>query len=243
MKRWWIVAGCVSGLAACGGGGDQGGAATDQTPFGYAVSQARAQPLEQSCSASVDAIAPPVVPPEPPAGEVLLLPAAEGAGALYSVLETTESRVATSGKTVEVFERESFHDTADCSGDALVSSQVNANGQPVPVMRMTYLNTIASAQVHRLDGSTVGAVVDRVEVAVNSQSGLYDFAFFGPMVSGSQEKQDFSTTATFTINGVSVTRTHEMQAPASVVLGLALLNGEVSNVLPLSDGVFQEVAE
>lgn len=251
MKPWWMVAGCVLGLAACGGGGDPVGAGTEQTPFEELVSEARAQPLEQSCRTSGGGLTPPVeapvvspvVAPAPAVPEVSVLSATQGPTGVYSVLEVTESRVAASGKAVELLERESFHGTADCAGDALVSGQVKARGQPAAVMRIAYLNTLASAQVRRLDGSTFSTVVDRVEVAVNPHSGVYDFAFLSAEVAGSQAQQDFTTTATFTINGVSVTQTHEIQAPATAVLGLARLNGEVVNVLPLSEGVFQEVAD
>lgn len=242
MKQWWIAACVVVSLSACGGGGD-GVASDEQTPFEFVVSESRAQPLEQSCRASADGTAPPVSEPLPLTPEPPVQPTAAGTGSAFSVLEVTEARAAASGKTVEVLERESFHDTTDCSGTALVSSQVQANGQQVPVARITYLNTLRSAQVRRLDGSTVTTLVDRVEVAVNPNSGAYEFAFLSPTVAGSQQKQGFTTTATFTLNGVTTTQTHELEAPATAVVGLARLNGEIVNLLPVSDGVFQEMTD
>lgn len=194
------------------GGGGDEG--STQSPFQVLVQQSRAQPTETFC--------------ERRSG--------------YSVLATVEIRTSASGQSIEAFDRESYHGSPDCTGAAQVQNRVLSGNAEVPVVRITYVSSLRSALVRLLDGRTLSTPVDRVNVGVNPDAGVYRFDFLG--VEGTQQTTGFATSASFVINGVTVNDTQELESPLSAALGMAVVDGRVLTLVPESDTVFvQTVAQ
>ena len=211
--RWWLLV-CALVLSACGGGGGGGGdGSVVQSPFQVLVSQSRSQPLETSC----------------------------GPRQQYSVLESFEVRVSANSQTVEAFDRESYHDSSNCSGAALVQTRVLANTAEVPVVRITYASSLPTAQVRLLNGRTLNTPVDRVNVGVNPDGGVYRFDFIS--VTGTQQTTGYTTRASFVINGVAVDLTLAQDSPINAGLGMAVVDGQVITLVPESDTVFVQTIE
>lgn len=213
--RWWLSA-CALVLSACGGGGGGGGGddGVVQTPFQVLVAQSRSQPLELVCAQRQQ----------------------------YNLLETFEARVSANSQVVEGFDRESYHGSSNCSGPALVQARLLANTAEVPVVRIAFASSLRSAQVRLLNGRTLNTPVDRVNVSVNPEAGVFRFDFLS--VVGTQQTTGFATSANFTINGASVDVRLETQAPLNAALGMALVDGRVITLVPESDAVFvQTVAQ
>lgn len=195
------------------GGGGDEG--STQSPFQVLVEQARSHPTETLC--------------ETRAG--------------YSELSTLEVRVSASGQTVEAFDRASYHGSSNCTGAALVQYRVVSGSNEVPVTRITYVSSLRSAQVRLLDGRTLNTPVDRVNVGVNPDAGVYRFDFIG--IEGTQQTTGFITSASFVINGVTVNEVQELESLPSAAIGMALVNGQVISLVPhpQSDTVFVQTVE
>jgi hypothetical protein len=211
MNARWWLVVCALVLSACGGGGGDDSVA--QSPFQVLVQQSRSQPLESVCAQRQS----------------------------YSELESFEVRVSANGQMVEGFDRESYHSSSNCSGAALVRSRVLSNTAEVPVVRITYVSSLLSAQVRLLNGRTLNTPVDRVNVRVNPEAGVYQFDFLG--VTGTQQTTGFTTSASFMINGVPVDVSSAIEPPINAALGMAVVNGQVITLVPESDTVFVQTVE
>ena len=193
------------------GGGGDGGSV--QSPFQVLVQESRSQPTESSCETRLG----------------------------YSVLSTLEVRPSASAQVVEGFDRASYHGSSDCSGAALVQYRVVSGSAEVPVVRITYVSSLRSAQVRLLDGRTLSTPVDRVNVGVNPDAGVYRFDFLG--VTGTQQTTGYTTSASFTINGVTVNDTQDLGSPLNAALGMAVVDGKVMTLVPQSDTFFVQTVE
>lgn len=209
--RWWLLV-CALVLSACGGGGG-GNDGVVQSPFQVLVSQSRSQLLESVCAQRQN----------------------------YSELESFEVRVSANGQMVEGFDREGYHSSSNCSGAALVRSRVLSNTAEVPVVRIMYVSSLLSAQVRLLNGRTLNTPVDRVNVGVNPEAGVYQFDFLG--VTGTQQTTGFTTSASFMINGVPVNVSSAIEPPINAALGMAVVNGQVITLVPEGDTVFVQTVE
>jgi hypothetical protein len=147
--------------------------------------------------------------------------------------ETYTLVASNSGTTLSNTYRNEFFENAGCTGAVVATGTYSA-----PMVTMQYIETVPSASIKRLAGTTVTSSIDRV--TASSTAGYY-LTYIGSGVTSSSVNAGATTARIVYTNG-STDITHDAIPTSSVQAAVLLETGSFSTLVPIgsSTSTFQE---